>query len=318
MLAAGENVEPFWEIYQQHYHAKSTFNILKPLRVGTLHKDDILKPNEVTDQNDPYKDDPKVSPIFTFHQKKPINAEPNSAVITDNWITPINLWFVRNHHPVPHINANDYKLKININQLNNTNNNINNNNLNELLELNLNSIKTNYKKHTIVSTIQCGGNRRSEMNKFGVTAGSPWKIGAISTGKFAGAKLRDILHSINITEDTINDLNIKHIQFIAHDGLEASIPIRKALNQYGDVILAYEMNDVDIPAQEGYPIRLIVPGYVGVRNVKWVTQIILSSEESYGPWQRGMAYKGFSPSTKNLNGIDVEKVSKIIIIGLYS
>ena len=50
----------------------------------------------------------------------------------------------------------------------------------------------------------------------------------------------------------------------------ASIPIEKALDPHGDVILAYEMNGEPIPRDHGYPVRVIVPGVVGARNVKWL------------------------------------------------
>ncbi len=93
--------------------------------------------------------------------------------------------------------------------------------------------------------------------------------------------------------------------------MEASIPITKALNYRGDVILAYEMNGQSIPLEHGFPVRAIVPGHVGVRNVKWVNKITLSPEEAKGTWQRGMAYKGFSPATKTLEGVDVEKIPSV-------
>ena len=57
--------------------------------------------------------------------------------------------------------------------------------------------------------------------------------------------------------------------------------------------------------------RVVVPGHVGVRNVKWLTDIKLSAEEAQGPWQRGMSYKGFGPSTKTLDGIDVEAIPSL-------
>ena len=60
-----------------------------------------------------------------------------------------------------------------------------------------------------------------------------------------------------------------------------------------------------------YCLRVVVPGHVGVRNVKWLTGITLSSEEAQGPWQRGMAYKGFGPSTKTIEGIDVEAIPSL-------
>ena len=44
---------------------------------------------------------------------------------------------------------------------------------------------------------------------------------------------------------------------------------------------------------------------------QWLSKIMLSDEESHGPWQRGMSYKGFSPSTKSLEGIDVEAIPSL-------
>jgi sulfite oxidase len=76
-------------------------------------------------------------------------------------------------------------------------------------------------------------------------------------------------------------------------------------------MLAWEMNDEPIPAAHGFPLRVIVPGHVGVRNVKWVNKIVLSKEEAPGPWQRGMAYKGFPPSLKTLDGVDTEKIPSL-------
>ena len=64
----------------------------------------------------------------------------------------------------------------------------------------------------------------------------------------------------------------------------------QALSHYGDVLLAYEMNGEELPPEHGYPIRVVVPGHVGVRNVKWVTKITTSDEEAHGPWQRGIGH----------------------------
>ena len=65
---------------------------------------------------------------------------------------------------------------------------------------------------------------------------------------------------------------------------KVSIPIEKALNEFGDVILAYEMNGETLPRDHGYPLRLIVPGYVGVRNIKWVKSINISKDEINSEW----------------------------------
>jgi sulfite oxidase len=88
---------------------------------------------------------------------------------------------------------------------------------------------------------------------------------------------------------------LEGILFLLILGYGASIPIQKANDPNGDVLLAYEMNGVPIPIDHGFPVRVIVPGHVAARSVKWLEKIVLSDEESYSHWQR-QDYKGFSPS----------------------
>jgi sulfite oxidase len=141
------------------------------------------------------------------------------------------------------------------------------------------------------------------------TNGSSWQVSAISNAKWTGIKLRDLLLDAGISEEDYS--GYKHIHFVGVDGMEASIPIKKAMSRDGDCLLAYAINDEPLPVQHGYPLRAIVPGHAGVRNVKWVNKIRLSKEEAHGPWQRGMAYKGFGPSVKSLEGIDVENIPSL-------
>lgn len=92
------------------------------------------------------------------------------------------------------------------------------------------------------------------------------------------------------------------------------------------MLLAWEMNGEPIPPIHGGPLRVIVPGHVAVRNVKWVTErtclrfryfiaeklvVAIAREEAEGPWQRGIAYKGFGPSVKSVEGIDVERIPSL-------
>jgi sulfite oxidase len=149
------------------------------------------------------------------------------------------------------------------------------------------------------------------MTPFGKTAGIQWGISAMSTANWGGAKLCDVLKSIGLDSDAAIKEGIIHVQFAGGEGMEASIPARKAFSSYGDVLLAYEMNGEDVPAAHGYPVRAVVPGHVGVRSVKWLETITLSHEEAHGPWQRGMAYKGFGPSIQSLDGIDCEKIPSL-------
>ena len=136
------------------------------------------------------------------------------------------------------------------------------------------------------------------MNSVKPLKGLNWKGGAIGNATWSGARLYDILKAAGYSDD---DIKAKHIHFEGYDvGADgspygASIPVEKGSNPRGDVILAYEMNGETLPRDHGYPIRAVVPGVVGARNVKWLNRIILSDKESDSHWQQG-DYKGFNPS----------------------
>eukprot|EP00920_Eleutheroschizon_duboscqi_P007031 GHVT01016287.1.p2 GENE.GHVT01016287.1~~GHVT01016287.1.p2 ORF type:complete len:107 (-),score=22.85 GHVT01016287.1:124-444(-) len=66
----------------------------------------------------------------------------------------------------------------------------------------------------------------------------------------------------------------------------ASIPAARAFASAADVIIALEMNGKQLPKEHGFPARLIVPGCVGARHVKWLDRIVLSNEESQSFWQQ--------------------------------
>jgi sulfite oxidase len=59
-----------------------------------------------------------------------------------------------------------------------------------------------------------------------------------------------------------------------------------ALAEDGDVLLAYEMNGAPLPADHGFPVRVVVPGYAGVRHVKWLKSITVSAHDSPLPWHQ--------------------------------
>jgi len=134
----------------------------------------------------------------------------------------------------------------------------------------------------------------------------PWGRAAIGNATWSGARLKDVLAWAGVTEDNVGSCRHLHLNGLDEgaDGsaYEVSIPLSKALSSLGDCILAYEMNGETIPRDHGFPIRAIVPGSVGARNVKWLGQMVVSSEESTGHWQAN-DYKGFSPSV-DWNNVD--------------
>lgn len=285
LLAAGGDLEPFWALYAVHSQ-EHVLEILSEYKVGELSAEDLKKQQKV-ESSDPYSSDPKRHPVLHVNSLKPFNAEPPPEILTDSYITPSAIFFKRNHLPVPQVDPASYKLHVDGLP-------------GGSLTLSLEELKTRFPKHTITATLQCAGNRRSEMNKVKQVKGLNWGIAAISNATWSGAKLRDVLLAAGYRPDDAQWA--RHVQF---EGLDkdvtgttygASIPLNKAISEEGDVLLAYEMNGEDIPADHGYPVRVVVPGTVGARNVKWLGKIIVSADESSSHWQQN-DYKGFSPGT---------------------
>jgi sulfite oxidase len=289
LLAAGKAVDAFWQLYPQHLNTPTAVAALAARRVGTLHADDVAVEQAALSPDDPYAKDPRLHPALKLHARTPATAEPPLELLVHSYITPGDLWFVRSHHPVPPCalpgaDASAHRLTL----------------LGpsgaQLLSLSVAELRSRFPAVSVTSTLQCGGNRRSDMNGVRSTAGIAWGQGAISTATWTGARLSDVIAAAG---DVAGD--IAHVVFTGADGMTASIPARKACDPAGDVVLAYAMNGQPIPPHHGAPLRAVVPGIVGVRSVKWLTGIHLSSEEAHGPWQRGMAYKAFPPGQTSIS-----------------
>lgn len=280
IMAAGGSMEPFWLVYG--FHKKpDILKLLVKYRIGNLHDADVGQ--AVLDMEDPYATDPPRLPILRVRSQKPFNAEPPTQLLAESYITPNDLFFVRNHLPVPRINVSEYRLTVTGIGMRN-------------VSLSLEDLKSKFPQRTVTTTMQCAGNRRDEMNKVKPVKGLEWGSGAISTATWTGPSLRDILEYAGFKEE---NLAVMHVQFegldmnVTGDSYGASIPREKALDR--DVILATDMNGVPIPADHGFPVRVVVPGTVGARNVKWLSKIVASDKESQSFWQQN-DYKLFSPS----------------------
>ncbi|XP_055598643.1 sulfite oxidase, mitochondrial isoform X2 [Uranotaenia lowii] len=296
MLAAGSAIDPFWHIYQQHNTAE-VLTLLESFRIGNLKEDDVTS---TKDQGNPWAAEPKRHPILKAATERPFNAEPPASVLVDSFLTPNEFFYVRNHLPVPEVDIKEYELEIDV----------------ELGKgkgkskvLKLDDLKK-YPKHTVTATIMCGGNRRGEMMDIKPIKGLPWGPSAVGNAEWTGVRLVDVLKAMGVESDETS-----HVQF---EGLDtdptstpygASIPLAKAMDPRGDVILAYEMNGQPLSRDHGYPVRVIVPGVVGSRNVKWLGRIVVSPKESDSHWQQN-DYKSFSPST-DWDTVDFKKAPAI-------
>lgn len=215
----------------------------------------------------------------------PFNAGPPPALLRQSFITPQNLFFVRNHAPVPDIDPASYRLKIG-------------GMVNEPLTLSLDELRSRFTKREVAATLQCAGNRRDMLTAIAPVAGEvPWGAEAISTARWGGVALRDVLDAAGVKDDA------RHVAFLGLDeiakrgarfGFGGSIPVDKALRP--EVTLAYEMNGETLPPTHGFPLRAVVPGYIGARSVKWLSDITLQTVPSDNYYQ-ARSYKLFPPQT---------------------
>ncbi|GAB1598553.1 sulfite oxidase-like [Argonauta hians] len=297
LLAAGKSIDPFWSLYAVHKNSE-IFAILEGFRIGNIISD-VQDSQKLQASNDPYAKDPIRHPALIPSSLKPFNAEPPIELLTEKFVTPKEIFFVRNHLPVPQFDLKTYKLDVTIE------------NSKKAISLSLKDLKK-FPKHEVISVVQCAGNRRSEMKEIKEVKGLNWKNAAIGNGKWGGVRLVDVLKHAGID---LSNSTYKHIQFEGMDldptgtPYGASIPMDLFRMIQDDIILAYEMNGEELTADHGYPLRVVIPGVVGARQVKWLKKIVLSSEESHSHWQR-RDYKGFNSSI-DWHNVDFDSAESI-------
>ena len=202
----------------------------------------------------------------------PRNGEPMAHKLIKSWMTPTKLFYVRSHAPNPVIDTDSFRLKVE-------------GLVRRPLELSLGELKK-YKQHSTIATLTCAGNRRTEFNKVKKVGGVQWTNGAIGNAQWGGVSLADVLKTAEVTSGA------KHVWFEGLDEIEkggsiipfgGSIPIEKALSDSDTVpgaMVTHTMNEKPLTPDHGAPLRMVVPGYIGARSVKWLGKIVVSDRPS--------------------------------------
>ncbi|KAK5109055.1 hypothetical protein LTR62_007603 [Meristemomyces frigidus] len=225
------------------------------------------------DEQDQFSPDnwlPRSEHLIRLTGKHPLNAEADlTSLFGGGLITPNELHYVRNHGAVPRILWELHKLDVE----------------NGKLVLSMDDLKNELHSINVAVSLACDGNRRKELNMIKKSKGFNWGSGATGCAYWKGPLLMDVLLAAGVVYDQRADDKQLWVNFQGADELsegkyETCIPLGYAMDPANDVLLAYEMNDLPLPPDHGYPIRLIIPGYVGGRCVKWLTKIWLTETEN--------------------------------------
>jgi sulfite oxidase len=206
--------------------------------------------------------------------EEPLNAETPPDLLCRATVTPTNLFFVRNHAPVPEVDPASYLLTIG-------------GLLRSPLQLSLDDLRQRFERVSFGATLMCAGNRRSELAGVAPIPGqAPWGVGAIGNAVWSGFRLRDVLVAAGV------EIEDGHVAFTGLDQAKeegeltefgGSIPLAKALSS--DVLLADRMNGEPLLPVHGSPLRVVVPGYIGARSIKWLSTITVQTTPSTNYFQ---------------------------------
>lgn len=191
------------------------------------------------------------------------------AHLLDSFLTPVELFYVRNHLAFPGVDIAAWRLRVT-------------GEVERELELSYEEL-SRFEPAEVVNTLECAGNGRAFHRQR--VAGLQWVRGAVGTARFAGPRLADVLRRAGLKAGA---------RHVALDGLDAppadvpdfirSLPVEKALDPH--TLLATQMNGAPLTLHHGFPVRALVPGWLGAASVKWLAEIRVLDREFEGHFMK--------------------------------
>jgi DMSO/TMAO reductase YedYZ molybdopterin-dependent catalytic subunit len=191
-------------------------------------------------------------------------------------ITPAGLHYLLIHYDIPAVEPDSFRLEIG-------------GAVEKPLTLSLDDLRARERVAQPI-TFECAGNGRALLEPRPLS--QPWLTEAVGTAEWAGTPLAPLLEEAGVKPTAVELL------FSALDrGVEGGVPqaYERAIpvDSASEGLLAYEMNGAPLPPQHGFPLRLVVPGWYGMQNVKWLTRITVL-EEPFGGYQNAVGYRMYS------------------------
>ena len=188
-------------------------------------------------------------------------------------VTPVGLHYLLTHYDVLVVDPGSWRLAVHGERE---------------LELSLDELRTRPATELTV-TMECAGNGRARFDPRPVS--QPWLNEAIGTARWRGTALRPLLEEAGVPDATVEVLLTgldRGVEGGEEQAFQRSLPLDEALR--GEVLLAYEMNGAPLLPQHGFPLRVIVPGWYGMTNVKWLGRIEFL-ETPFAGYQNSQGYR---------------------------
>ncbi|MEO0688670.1 MAG: sulfite oxidase [Pseudomonadota bacterium] len=211
---------------------------------------------------------------------RPTNAETPPHLLDDR-VTPADRIFVRNNGLPPAIESiNPVTWELNVAGLVNT-----------PLKLSIADLKRDFDVVTLQLQMECAGNGRRYFTPG--ASGNQWTFGAIACPQWTGVRLADVLRAAGVKESAIYTAHYGADTHLSGDPakepISRGIPIEKAMDPHN--LIAWAINDEEMPLVNGHPLRLVVPGWPGSCSQKWLTRIELIDREHDGAKMTGKSYR---------------------------
>ncbi|MBV9081388.1 MAG: sulfite oxidase [Acidobacteriaceae bacterium] len=199
-----------------------------------------------------------------LHNDRPEDLE-TPVLYFNTWLTPNDVFFVRQHLPRPTVDQASYRLTIN-------------GRVSKNLQLTVADLRK-LPQYTVPATLECTGDGRGFFRPR--VPGVQWMRGAIGNAEWSGPRVSDILKLAGA------DLNAPYLDANGADVGPAKTPdfirsLRMDKMVHPATLVALDMNHEPLPDLHGFPARLIVPGWDGTNWVKWLTTLSVASEPNKG------------------------------------
>ncbi|TFK51423.1 hypothetical protein OE88DRAFT_1545674 [Heliocybe sulcata] len=203
--------------------------------------------------------------------KHPFNTEARLPdLFKAGFLTPAHLHFVRNHGAVPRVSDEERdSWKIRVHGL-----------VEREVDFSIEDLARLFPVVTLPVTLVCAGNRRKEQNVVRKSLGFSWGAAGVSTALWTGVYLSDVLDYVRPVRG-----KAKYVVFEGGDSLPngpygTSQKLTWARNKDKGMLIAWAMNGLPLEPDHGYPVRVVIPGQIGGRSVKWLRRIEVSHQES--------------------------------------